>query len=81
MDMGMVKILGIGANWCSKCKSAKEYLKDQPIQWLDYDKPESKPYLAMFHPDNIPFFIVVEDDGTTKLISSMLEAKKAFEKV
>jgi hypothetical protein len=76
----MMKILGIGANWCSKCKSAKEYLKDKPIIWLDYDKPEAKPYLAMFRPKNIPFFVIEQDDGTTTMIESMLEAKNKFEK-
>lgn len=70
-----MKVIGVGANWCGKCKSAKEYLKDKPIVWLDYDKPESKPYLNMFHPENIPFFIVEYDDGTTKMILSMLEVK------
>ena len=74
-----MKIIGIGANWCSKCKSAKEYLKDKPIRWIDYDGPESKPYLAMFHPPNIPFFIVEYDDGITSMIESMLEVKRKCE--
>ncbi len=64
----------IGAEWCDKCRQAKELLQGRGlwdfIDYIDYESPQGKEIAAKLGIKNIPFF--VEDGELVLYVSEML---------
>lgn len=57
----IVRVIGIGADWCGKCIDAKAYLRRHHIyiEWLDIDTDiEAQALMEKYQQNNIPFFVI-----------------------
>lgn len=54
----MVRVIGIGADWCGKCKSAKYKLREYDIEWLDIDRDYCIELIEKHNIVDLPSYIV-----------------------
>jgi len=70
-----MKVEALTANWCPKCRQAKEILQDYSINWIDYNSPTGMAIIRTFKVENIPVFII---NGVSKT-HSIYKVRDLFE--
>lgn len=67
------------ADWCGKCRQAKEILRDFDISWIDVMSEDGKELMDVFYVENIPTMIVYYDDGTLQVTECVFCVKNYLE--
>lgn len=75
-----MRVIAVSAEWCKKCRRAKEKLKDYEIEWIDIDyHPDARSIVEEYDIYNIPAFIIMWDDGRITVEESIFRARDILE--